>query len=116
MLEVLRRGDYDKQFVKERTGDEFLPFWNARPEPAREAVKGSVETKPALFQRLLAKVSWLQERLRSASQVLPDEVDPRKTGEAHKWMYDRSSLRMLLKENGFVNFSILTFNNSSILY
>ena len=26
MLEVLRRGDYDKQFVKERTGDRVLAF------------------------------------------------------------------------------------------
>lgn len=42
--------------------------------------------------------------------------NPQKTGEAHKWMYNRLSLKLLLEKYGFINFSINNFEESEIYY
>ena len=38
----------------------------------------------------------------------------RRTGELHQWMYDRVSLRSLLREAGFVDFRCVTSTQSAI--
>jgi len=40
--------------------------------------------------------------------------DPRKSGEVHRWMYDRVSLVLLLEEVGFSQCEVMTFDQSSI--
>jgi hypothetical protein len=43
---------------------------------------------------------------------MPD--DPQRTGEAHKWMYDRVSLQLLFEEIGMQDFQVCRFDQSSI--
>lgn len=40
--------------------------------------------------------------------------EPRSTGEVHRWMYDRFSLKELLKGAGFRDIRVCRFNESRI--
>jgi hypothetical protein len=57
--------------------------------------------------RLMRK--WLKFK----SKFAVDD-DPRKSGEAHKWMYDRFSLANLMSEVGFTECEVTTFDQSRI--
>jgi hypothetical protein len=40
--------------------------------------------------------------------------DPRRSGEANKWMYDRLSLKLLLEAQRFKQYSVKNFRDSEI--
>jgi predicted SAM-dependent methyltransferase len=96
MMETLRSGDFDESFVKARNGDQFAACYSearsARPD-----------------------VGGLTQRAKHAlSKAITRAQDPRESGEAHKWMYDRYSLRRLLSESGFVDGRVVRFDESAI--
>ncbi len=62
-----------------------------------------------LLSSFIYKLKFLEFK-----RIIPSESDPRKTGEAHKWMYDKLSLKILLEDQGFLNFSINRFDESKI--
>ena len=100
MLRALSAGEVDRTDVEARLGDELAVA--AKPTAyARLARLG-----PAEIARRVAD--------RARGQVWPPARDPRRTGEAHKWMYDRVSLRRLLETAGFEAFAVTTFNSSRI--
>jgi predicted SAM-dependent methyltransferase len=106
MQELLKSGNFDMDFVKEQLGDQIYEV--ALPNP------GSEVKQLNLLQKILSKsrkelFSILISRLKYGS-------DPRNTGEAHKWMYDKISLKILLEEQGLVNFSVNKFDESEIKY
>lgn len=95
MGDRLRERDFDVDFVRERCGDEFAAFYGdgtAPPPP------------PRTWRTTLREWYW---RLR-------DRPDPRRTGEAHRWMYDRLSLKRLLEQCGFTEVAPRRFNESAI--
>ena len=52
---------------------------------------------------------------RAIARLLPARAaDPRDTGEAHQWMYDRVSLERLLSQNGFSDFRVCRYDESRI--
>ncbi len=112
MVEVLGKGDFDRDFVQARAGDEFLPLL----EHAVSREQRAAERKGHPLKKILAKAPGGQALLKAATSLLRPPTDPRQTGEAHKWMYDRLSLKFLLEETGFVNFSLKSFAESSIPY
>jgi SAM-dependent methyltransferase len=88
------------QMVRTRSGGEMLAYWKQPSIPARDLV---VERVGSEFLNFLA-----QER--SQPSPPPDLTPPSdkellaflKSGELHKWMYDRFSLGRLLTQAGFV--------------
>ncbi len=98
--------------VRERCGDEFATSY-----PDTQAV-GAPEHGPTqpLHRRALAKspgqlARALRRRLRLPGASNPD---PRRTGEAHRWMYDRVSLKHVLEEVGFVDVRCTAYDESDI--
>jgi predicted SAM-dependent methyltransferase len=111
MLELLKKGEADAAFVKERCGDEFAEFFKPPGPP------GPKEKEAAPFYRKMASKlthpRGLWQALKSRLEAAPE---PRHTGEAHRWMYDRLSLELLLNEAGFVDFEVKNFQDSDIPY
>lgn len=112
MLASLKKGEVDEAFVRERCGDEFGAFFNQACLPGRV----TEEPKRPFFKKVYSKLTQPQALLQMIKSRLCGQVGPRKTGEAHKWMYDRLSLKLLLEEAGFVDFSVKSFTESDIPY
>jgi predicted SAM-dependent methyltransferase len=89
------------QMTRERGGGEMLRYWKQNPMPAEEFV----------IQRLGNEVQSFLKEYRAAPQPTspapstpptPAEIAAfRDSGEVHKWMYDRVSLKKLLEQIGF---------------
>jgi predicted SAM-dependent methyltransferase len=97
MLRVLRERRFNPGFVRRQVGDEAADFLDestpaartqAAPATALQGVKGKVKR-------------WLGRNARSQ-------------GEAHRWMYDRLSLRLVMEEAGFSGFRVVTHLESSL--
>lgn len=99
MRQTLECGAFDEEFVRRRMGDQFAGYYGPAAKPKQPATPGRT-----LARRV--KAMWRALRGHSA--------DPRQSGEAHKWMYDRLSLRLLLSELGFVDFAVKRYDESSI--
>jgi SAM-dependent methyltransferase len=100
MLEALQRGHYDAEFVSTLFGDEFGPHFPGTQDAASPAANRGI-----LFH--LARRVY-----RFVHPVRP--VDPRKTGENHRWLYDRLSLKLALSVAGFEDFGVKTHLDSNI--
>ena len=101
MRQVLNSGDFDRDFVVERMGKELVG-------PVAEENREGNGAKPVAPPR--ARWSW--RRIRQTLKMRT--THPQQTGEAHKWMYDRLSLRLLLEKTGFRQFSVKTPDASEI--
>ena len=103
MLELLKSGQFDTEYVRYRNGDVFSEFF-----PPVSPAKG-------LKEKILARTAkeLLFELLRRVKLVLIGG-DPRMAGEANKWMYDRVSLKLLLEAQGFKHYAVKDFRDSEI--
>lgn len=109
LIKELKTGRFDKNFVIQQNGEELAVFFE---NDSQTNEKG---TSKSLWQKIAEK--GLQKSFIAAwrkLQGLYKKPDPRQTGEAHKWLYDRLSLKILLEENGFADFSVKTFDQSAI--
>jgi len=86
-------GTIDEEYVRRTSGDELVDEVRADEAQRRAQVR-----KAAPFRRLLDRV----------------RDDPRRTGELHRWAYDRVSLRQLMEACGLVSVHVTTFDSSSI--
>lgn len=96
MLEALRDGRVDPEYVRARVGEDIasLVVPSARmSDPIRRP---------------------FQELRRAIQHARASRQNPRKTGEVHRWMYDRVSLRLLLEGAGYEDMVIRTFHDSAI--
>lgn len=101
MGEALRRGDYDAAFVSKLFGDEFAAHLSAarsahQPVPRRRGFWWSIARK------------WYRAIKPAQSP------SPRQTGESHRWLYDKLSLRVALTGAGFADFGVKTYLESAI--
>lgn len=103
MRQTLQRGEFEEAFVKRRMGDQFAIYYQGAAGQPTE------HRRPPGPGRRLGR--WLKQQVR---KLRGHSSDPRRSGEAHKWMYDRLSLRMLLQELGFVDFSVRRYDESAI--
>lgn len=106
MRRTLESGRFDEAFVRMRMGDQFESYYPSSPlfKRARE--------KTATAGKRLGR--QLKTALRSITRQ--GSKDPRVTGEAHKWMYDRLSLRQLMSGVGFVQFTVRPYDASSFAF
>jgi SAM-dependent methyltransferase len=120
MQETVKRGHYDADYAHERYGDVFDEFYrppsSEHPEPRKTLWERISSKSPRELPRVICwKVSdlvfsWLQSW--KSGQL---GGDPRKTKESNLWTYDRLSLRLLLEEQGFKNFSVKHYAQSDIV-
>ena len=101
MLQTLRRGEFNPEFVRSHTGEQFADFLD-----------------PARRQSLNDHSSPLRTALRPVKRAIRHTVglEPpaRACGEVHRWMYDRLSLRRLLTRMGLDEFRVVAHDESSI--
>jgi len=112
MQKTLDRGEFDPDQVRHLTGDAYRRvlerhFPRARPDDTADApvTTGGPPKRPWL--------DWPLAVMRKARVAL-HRNDPRYTGEAHKWLWDRVSLQLLLAEHGFIDYRTCTYNESAI--
>lgn len=113
MLNILKTGDFDKKYVKLWTGDEFFDCCydsSSKIEKQQNFIRSTM-------RNLLSKTPKdLVLCLFNKMRFLISNANPRNTGEVHKWMYNRLTLKLLLEKYGFINFSINSFDESKIEY
>lgn len=110
MLEFLKRGEVDEALVRERCGDEFAAVFDQAPPAGHQLAEG----KRSFSKKVLTKLAQPRALFKAVRSRGRGQPDPRRTGEAHRWMYDRLSLRLLLTEAGFVHFGVKGFADSDI--
>jgi SAM-dependent methyltransferase len=108
------------QLVRERGGGEVGDYWRQVPIPAEDFVLERVGAE--LLGFLKAHRADLKNKSGAAPEPSPSYHPPkpsevakfRSSGEVHKWMYDRWSLKVLLQKTGFVEINTCTARESSI--
>jgi predicted SAM-dependent methyltransferase len=109
MLEALKSGDFDREYMEARYSDVFRPYLDPRATqpPASGASRSDSPrlTPKALYRRLKRRVS---------KTATGQRADPATTKERVRWMYDRLSLRFLLEESGFIEIRQTDFKRSDI--
>lgn len=108
------------QMVRETSGGEMLRYLRATPLPAKDFVmerlgEEAVRAAQAVPARGTSDLESGQDstsdktlfRTRRDEQFLT-------SGERHQWMYDRRSLRELLRSSGFINIQIVKADVSRI--
>jgi hypothetical protein len=107
MQETLSSGDFDEEYVRYRGGEEFSQYYTSEASPgyvdrqkSQDRRIGSAfrmrnqiprpwkDIPTSLFHRLS---NWFQGSWR----------DPRKSGGAHRWIYDRFGLKLHMGKNSF---------------
>ncbi len=126
MLKALAAGDYDPEYIDARNGDEYAHYTRPpEPEPKPDVPAPPPQTappSPAGEPSIAAKISDLAQRTlrvgrhRRPKSPPPEPLppDPRESGELHRWMYDRLSLRRLLESAGLADVEVVTHDASRI--
>ncbi len=108
----------NKDFVLSRIGFEAENFWASNKETKNRSYIEKIKSK---------RISWLINKLKiylakylvlmmagKEAKAAFDEGLFRSSGEIHRWMYDRYSLRRLLEQSGFVDVRICSAEESRI--
>lgn len=119
MGDYLRQPDLpNKSFIQTRIGTQTELFWHPNFDSQKVSIWKKMSSK---------RPAWLIHRLRSnlaefcirfvagkkAQQAFREGIF-RHSGEVHRWMYDRFSLRRLLENAGFVEVTVCCPNQSRI--
>lgn len=108
IAEAARAGRYDPERVRVRYGDVFAEFAPESPD-----AHPSIRVPASIIQRLKGKsASQLWHALRR--RLTGSYKDPRRSGEANRWMWDRVSLSLLLQSCGFRAAGPRRFDESDI--
>lgn len=105
------------QLAREQPGGEMLKFWKLQPMPAEEFVLQRMGREVLRFLEYFRSLPSDQQAACGQAQPADDPLAIGKfrlSGEVHKWMYDRVSLRLLLSRCGFTDIQVKTADRSSI--
>jgi predicted SAM-dependent methyltransferase len=121
MLDTIRAGDYDQDYLDEKYSDVYRPFFKYRIEGKSDALnlekitlwqRVKTLTPMTFYEGLKWRIdAYLQRRVNSKQAALQH---PRTTRENWRWMYDRLSLCQLMKKTGFVEVQQKDFKHSDI--
>ena len=110
MRAFLNKHSSQLEKISDRIGDEALAKQDREVTLVgeRSDISGNTaKLSESVSNRLKRK--WLKFK----SKFSVDD-DPRKSGEAHKWMYDRISLANLMSTVGFTECEVTSFDQSRI--
>ena len=99
------------QMTREYTGGEMLRFWRRKPLPAADLVRARMGAE---FLRAVSGAHGGGERAGRGRLGFWAALQFRRSGEIHRWMYDRASLRLLLERIGFVAVRVCRAKESAI--
>ena len=102
------------QIVRNYSGGEMLKYWQQNRIPSEEFVIERVgsEAKEAINN---FRTNSLLTKIDSDLEQSPLQIGQfRLSGEIHQWMYDRYSIKKLLKETGFTDIKVCTAYESRI--
>jgi len=105
MLDTIKSGEFNEDYVLYRNGEEF------------ENMLASIKNKtvnPGIKDRVIDFIKADNFFSKFIIKFIK-KANPQKSGEAHKWMYDRLDLKLLLQGVGFKDFKIVKYNESKIL-
>lgn len=100
MLEHLLSNNYNKEYITHRTGNQFAKYLSS-------GEKTEITNKKTYLKKLL---NTIKNKIFTKEKLLD------KSGQKHKWMYDRISLKILLEEINFNTFEIKTYLDSKIKF
>jgi SAM-dependent methyltransferase len=102
------------QLVRERPGG-MLGHAVAAGEVDIDDVRQRVGAElAAALTKFHARPVWKRAAVAVLDRVGLNPRSPQRSGEVHRWMYDRISLRLLLERVGFEHFEVMEFDRSSI--
>lgn len=104
----------NKDFIVARVGQEAEKNWLKQENSVWNKIKSK---KPNWFiQKLRIKLAKVLVQLVAGKEVKQafEEGVFRNTGEIHRWMYDRFSLKRMLEQAGFVNVRVCRADDSLI--
>ncbi|HUC31461.1 MAG TPA: methyltransferase domain-containing protein [Candidatus Paceibacterota bacterium] len=104
MLDTIKKGEFNEDYVRSRNGEELEPMLDLRNNKGRRI---SFKEKMSDFLRKENQLS------RFAAGFIK-KADPQRSGEAHRWMYDKLDLKILLESVGFRDFTIVKYDESRI--
>ena len=112
MMEALRSGDYDREYVESKYSDVYRPLLAV--EKKAESPPGAESAPRRRRSRLTPGAVYRSLKRRYRRRASGDWTDPGVTKERVRWMYDRLSLRSLLEGAGFVEVQQKDFKHSDI--
>lgn len=108
----------NKAFIRSRIGSGAEAFWQSPTDAGLQSVTKwvSAQKLPNLIQKLKHRVAakWVGLLIGSEAQQALQEGLFRHSGEIHRWMYDRFSLRRLLQQAGFMEVQVCQATESRI--
>ena len=110
MVEAIKAGHFNEDYLKERYGDVYTEFNAAMAKELEEkiAAQRQAERTTATAPRSIA----YERELEKIQQHM--NWDPRKMLEFNKWMYDRLSLGILIKDGGLIEYRVKDYKSSDI--
>lgn len=93
----------NKEFIVSRVGQEAENYWSKQENTIWDKIKSK---KPAWFiQKFRFELAKVLVRIVAGNEVKQafEEGVFRNTGEIHRWMYDRFSLKRILEQSGFID-------------
>ena len=116
MNKYLSRNNIEnKEFIVSRVGQEAEKYWSRQENTIWHKIKSK---KPDWFiQKLRIQLAKVLVKLVAGEEVKQafEEGVFRNTGEIHRWMYDRFSLKRMLEHAGFVDIIVCRADESRIL-
>lgn len=108
----------DKEFIVSRIGQEAEKYWLQQENNIKLSIWKKIKSKKPewfiqKFKIQLAKVLVKLVAGKDAEQAFEEGLF-RNTGEIHRWMYDRFSLRLILEQSGFVDVRVCHADESQI--
>ena len=101
------------QMTRERNGGEMAKYWMRNPLPEEEFVLERLGWEVKGFLEVLRKRP-AEARPAEAAPTARQKAEFQESGETHKWMYDRFSLRVLLERAGFSEARVCRADESKI--
>jgi len=110
MVEAIKAGHFNEDYLKERYGDVYTEFNAAMAKELEEkiAAQRQAERTTATAPRSIA----YERELEKIQQHM--NWDPRRMLEFNKWMYDRLSLGILIKDGGLIEYRVKDYKSSDI--
>lgn len=108
----------NQEFVRSRIGLEAESYWMPQTEKEEKTLWGKISSKkPSWFVDKLQKVLAKNLVYAIGGKKLKKALEVgifRNSGEIHRWMYDRFSLRRMLEKSGFIEMSVCQAEESRI--
>ena len=102
------------QMARDESGGEMLKYWKQNPMPAENFVIERMGSEVQQCLELLKKEHDSVAVQPVGEPTIEEQVKFRASGEIHRWMYDRWSLRRLLEDCGFSDIRVCAASESRI--